>query len=142
MPNIRIEHYRRITSKIETKKFGKKGHPTPTPTPRFGYYPFWRDTVTQTRILTCHGRSQYIHKTSNSKLSSKVLLWNSSVGVVNLKPRLVRSWKAPEYGLYLRARFLSPTVLNPTHHNLISNDLMFQKTAHHEQHSCLNLVQI
>ena len=57
----------------------------------------WTDTVTQTCILTCHGRSQYIQQdikgvAMHSKMFSKV--GNSSVGVVNLKARLVRSWKA------------------------------------------------
>ena len=51
----------------------------------------WTDTVTQTCILTCLGRSQYIQQdikgvAMHSKMFSKV--GNSSVGVVNLKPRL------------------------------------------------------
>lgn len=48
----------------------------------------WKTAVTQTCILKCHGQSQYLQQ------GIKVLLGNSSVRAMNLKPRLVRTWRA------------------------------------------------
>ena len=52
IPNIRIQHYRRIKTKIEAKKFGKKKD-TPTPAPRFGYYRLIVSFISEDQTKSC-----------------------------------------------------------------------------------------
>ena len=52
MPNIRIQHYRRIKTKIETKKFGKKKD-TLTPAPRFGHYRLIVSFISKDQTKSC-----------------------------------------------------------------------------------------
>ena len=62
---------------------------------------FWSNAVTQSCIFTSYGRPQDVQQnikgaSVHSQLLSEIIPGNPSVIVMNLKPRLVWSWKFPK----------------------------------------------